>query len=151
MHSDGLSLQMTRVFRAPRGRVFELFADAASLARWWGPRGFGIPEIDFRPRAGATYRIGMRPPDAAAFHLTGTFHVVEPPSRLSFSFRWEPPSEDDVETLAELSFREIGDATEVHLTHSGFTTDARRTLHRDGWGESFDKLDDLVSAELSGA
>lgn len=89
----------------------------------------------------------MRPPDAPAFHLTGTFHEVDQPSRLSFSFRWDPPASDDVETLAELSFRQIDDSTEVHLAQGPFTTDARRTLHRDGWSESFDKLHDLVSAE----
>ena len=144
MPFDGLSLEMTRVFGAPRARVFELFAEADSLARWWGPRGFSIPEIDFRPRVGAVYRIQMRPPDAPAFHLTGTFHEVDPPSRLSFSFRWEPPAADDVETLAELSFREIDGATEVHLVQGSFMTDDRRSLHRDGWSESFDKLGELL-------
>ena len=89
----------------------------------------------------------MRPPDARAFHLTGTFHVVEPPSRLSFSFCWEPPADDDIETLAELTFRQIGDATEVHLAQGPFATDARRTLHRDGWGESFDRLEDVVTQD----
>jgi hypothetical protein len=26
--------------------VFEFFADAARLAKWWGPKGFSIPSID---------------------------------------------------------------------------------------------------------
>ena len=87
----------------------------------------------------------MRPPDAPEFHLTGTFHEVDPPSRLSFSFRWEPPASDDVETLAELSFRQIDTSTEVRLAQSPFMTEARCTLHRNGWSESFDRLDELLS------
>jgi uncharacterized protein YndB with AHSA1/START domain len=88
----------------------------------------------------------MQPPDAPAFHLTGTFEELEEPSRLSFSFRWEPADADDVETLAELSFREVDDATEVRLRQGPFKTDARRTLHQNGWSESFDRLDELSSA-----
>ena len=88
----------------------------------------------------------MQPPDAPAFHLAGTFHDFDEPSRLSISFRWEPPDADDVETLAELSFREVDDATEVRLRQGAFKTDQRRALHHDGWSESFDKLDELLSA-----
>jgi len=89
----------------------------------------------------------MQPPDAPAFHLTGTFHEFDQPSRLSFSFRWEPADADDVETLAELSFREVESSTEVRLSHGSFRTDARRALHRQGWRESFDKLDEILAAE----
>ena len=52
MPADGLSLELTRLFSAPRARLFEFFAEAALLAEWWGPRGFSIPSIDFVPRVG---------------------------------------------------------------------------------------------------
>ena len=74
MPADGLSLELTRLFPAPRARVFEFLADAALLAEWWGPRGFSIPSIDFVPRVGGSYRIEMQPPGGYAFALTGTFH-----------------------------------------------------------------------------
>jgi uncharacterized protein YndB with AHSA1/START domain len=141
---DGLSLEITRVLRAPRERVFECFADAALLARWWGPTGFTIPRIDFIPRVGATYRIEMQPPEGDAFELTGAFHDVDAPSELSFSFQWRPPDPDDVDTVAQLSFAAIDDSTEVHLRQQPFKTEARRALHHDGWNESFDRLADLL-------
>jgi uncharacterized protein YndB with AHSA1/START domain len=140
-------LELTPVFRAPRARVFELFVDPAALARWWGPRGFSIPTIDFAPRVGATYRIEMQPPAGESFQLTGTFRVVERPSRLAFSFEWEPADPDDVETVARLSFEAIDETTEVRLTQGPFKTEERRALHRDGWTESFGKLSELVSEQ----
>ena len=90
MPADGLSLELTRLFTAPRARVFEFFAEAALLAKWWGPRGFSIPSIDFVPRVGGTYRIEMKPPEGDAFALMGTFREVDIPSRLAFTFEWEP-------------------------------------------------------------
>jgi uncharacterized protein YndB with AHSA1/START domain len=145
MPADGLSLELTRLFPAPRARVFEFIAGAALLAEWWGPRGFSIPSIDFVPRVGGTYRIEMQPPEGDAFALTGTFREVDIPSRLAFTFEWEPGDPDDVETVARLALEATDDSTRVQLRQGPFKTEARRALHRDGWTESFDKLAELVT------
>jgi uncharacterized protein YndB with AHSA1/START domain len=121
--------------------VFEAFTDPNELARWWGPEGFSTPSLEFHPRVGESYRIEMRPPEGDAFYLTGEFRVVDPPTRLAFTFRWEDPDPDDVETLVDLSFRDLGESTQVMLTQGPFETEARRTLHRDGWTDSFNRLE----------
>jgi uncharacterized protein YndB with AHSA1/START domain len=140
MPADGLSLELARLFPAPRERVFEFFANAALLAEWWGPSGFSIPSVDFVPRVGGTYRIEMQPPDGDAFELTGTFREVDIPSRLAFTFNWEPADLDDQETVVQLAFEATDDSTRVHLRQGPFKTEERRALHRDGWTESLDKL-----------
>jgi uncharacterized protein YndB with AHSA1/START domain len=139
------ALELTRSVPAPPDRVWELFTGADLLAEWWGPRGFGIPSIAFVPRVGAAYRIEMQPPGGDAFALTGTFREVDAPSRLAFTFEWEPPDPDDQETVAQLEFEATGDSTRVRLSQGPFKTEARRELHRDGWTESFDKLAELVA------
>jgi uncharacterized protein YndB with AHSA1/START domain len=136
---------MTRVLPAPPAVVFAAFSDASELAKWWGPAGFTIPSLDFDPRVGATYGIEMQPPEGEPFHLTGEFREVDPPTRLACTFVWEPSDPDDVETLVELSFRDLGESTEVALKQGPFKTEARRALHRDGWTDSFDKLQRLVA------
>ena len=136
---------MNRVLPASRAHVFAAFSDATQLAEWWGPKGFAIPRLEFDPRAGASYRITMQPPEGERFDLTGAFREVDPPARLCFTFVWEPPDPDDVETLVELSFRDLGESTEVALAQGRFMTEERLTLHRDGWTDSFDKLEQLFS------
>lgn len=144
--SEELRLELSRLLPAVSDRVFEAFANSDELARWWGPRGFSVPWLAFDPRAGESFRIQMQPPEGDAFYLTGQFRAVESPARLAFTFRWEQPDPDDVETLAELSFRDLGESTEVVLSQGPFKTEARRALHHGGWTDSFDKLEALLSA-----
>jgi uncharacterized protein YndB with AHSA1/START domain len=142
--TDALTLEFKRVLPAAPSEVYRLFSDSDELAKWWGPAGFSVPSLDFIPAVGSSYRIEMRPSEGDAFHLTGEFREVEPPTRLSFTFVWDPPDPDDVETLVELSFRESGDSTEVDFRQGTFKTEERRELHRNGWGDSFEKLEAIV-------
>ncbi len=124
--------------------VFAALTQPDELARWWGPNGFTIPSVDFTARVGDRYRIEMQPPDGDAFHLSGEFREVEPPSRLAYTFVWDPPDADDTETLVTLSLRDLGESTQVALDQRPFKTEERRALHHDGWSDSFDKLERLL-------
>jgi uncharacterized protein YndB with AHSA1/START domain len=146
VRSDDLRLELRRVLPAPSPLVFAAFSDANELAKWWGPEGFTTPSLKFQARLGESYRIEMEPPAGDPFYLTGEFREVDPPARLAYTFAWEDPDPDDVETLVALSFRDLGGSTEVALTQGPFKTEARRALHRDGWTDSFDKLERLISA-----
>jgi uncharacterized protein YndB with AHSA1/START domain len=142
----GLTLELRRVLPAAPAVVFRAFSTEPELAEWWGPAGFTVPRVDFRPRAGNGYRIEMQPPEGDAFALVGEFRAVDPPGRLAFTFVWEPPDPDDVETLVELAFRDLGDGTDVVLSQGTFKTEARRELHRDGWTDSLDRLERFLAA-----
>jgi uncharacterized protein YndB with AHSA1/START domain len=142
--SDELTLEIKRVLPAVPSVVFAAFTDSSQLAKWWGPDGFTIPNLVFDPRVGETYRIEMQPPEGDAFFLSGEFREVDPSTRLAFTFVWENPDPDDVENLVRLAFRDLGQSTEVSLTQGPFRTEPRWALHRDGWGDSFDKLERLM-------
>jgi uncharacterized protein YndB with AHSA1/START domain len=142
--SNGLLLRMTRVLPAPRTDVYRALTHPEELLKWWGPQGFTVPSVEFDPRVGAGYRIAMQPPDADLFHLTGEFREVDPPARVAFSFRWEPPDPDDRETVVELSLEERGSKTEVQLVQGEFATEERRAIHDGGWTDSFDRLAELL-------
>jgi uncharacterized protein YndB with AHSA1/START domain len=144
-HPGELTLEMTRVLPALPSVVFTAFSDSGELAKWWGPEGFTVGSLDFEPRVGRIYQIEMQPPEADPFYLTGEFRKVDPPARLAFTFVYEEPDPDDVETLVELSFRDRGGSTEVVFTQGRFKTEARRELHRNGWTDSFDRLEQLLS------
>jgi uncharacterized protein YndB with AHSA1/START domain len=143
--TDELVLSLKRSLPAPRFAVWSAMTEPEQLARWWGPKGFTAPRVDFEPRVGGRYRMAMQPPDGDLFHLHGEFREVDPPFRLAYTFVWEPPDPDDRETLVTLEFEDRGERTGVSLTQGEFATPARLELHRDGWTESFEKLEELLS------
>jgi uncharacterized protein YndB with AHSA1/START domain len=142
---DARVLELTCRLAAPRAAVFDLLTEPSELAKWWGPAGFTIPQIDLDLRVGGSYRITMQPPQGEAFHLAGEFVEVDAPNRLAYTFRWEPPDRDDRETVARLSLTDRGDTTEVRLVQGDFATEARLALHHDGWTESFTKLQAVLA------
>ena len=72
----------TRVFDAPRERVFRAFSDPRVLARWWGPDGFTstFQEFDFRP--GGAWRFVMHGPDGTDYRNESGFIEVVSPERI---------------------------------------------------------------------
>jgi len=118
--------------------------DSGMVPEWFGPRGFSSPGVEFEPRVGESFSIAMQPPEGEAFHLRGEFREVEAPSRLSYTFVWDPPDADDRETVVTLSLEERGRQTEVTFAQGEFATADRLELHRDGWSDSFDRLEELL-------
>ena len=141
---DGLVLRLKRILPAPRAAPYRALSDPRELAKWWGPRGFTAPSVEFDPRVGASYRIAMQPPDGNLFYLSGEFREVDPPARLAYTFRWDPPDPDDRQTVVALSLQDRGERTEVLLTQGGFATAERLALHEEGWIDSFGRLEQVL-------
>jgi uncharacterized protein YndB with AHSA1/START domain len=90
----------------------------------------------------------MQPPEGDLFHLTGEFREVDPPARLAYTFVGSPRTQmtGSRETLVTLSFRDVDGSTEVDFKQGVFATKARRALHEQGWRDSFERLQELLSA-----
>lgn len=141
---DGLVLRLERTLPAPRAAVFKAMTDPDELAKWWGPHGFTAPSVEFDPEVGRGFRIAMQPPDGDLFHLSGEFLDVEPPGRLAYSFRWDPPDPDDRETVVTLSLEDRGENTDVRFSQGEFATEERRALHEAGWRDGFERLERVL-------
>ncbi|MBV9773714.1 MAG: SRPBCC family protein [Gemmatimonadetes bacterium] len=79
----------TRVFDAPRERVFRAFSDPDVLARWWGPEGFTSTFHEFDLRPGGAWRFVMHAPDGTDYPNANDFVEVVAPERIVF--RHEQP------------------------------------------------------------
>jgi uncharacterized protein YndB with AHSA1/START domain len=91
----------TRLFPAPRARVFAAFADPAVLARWWGPQGFANEFHEFDFRAGGAWRFTMRGPDGASYTLDKRFAEIAAPERIVVRHNQEGHGFSLAMTLAE--------------------------------------------------
>ena len=138
--SAELILEFSRIVEASPQRVFEAMTDPEQVAQWWGPEGFTCPEVILDAKVGGAYRIAMQPPEGELFHLAGEYLEVQPPTRLAYTFRWEPPDPDDRETVVRLVLHARDGATEVALIQGAFATRVRRELHRTGWTDTFVRL-----------
>jgi len=136
-----LTLAMMRVLDVARAVVFRALTEPEELAMWWGPNGFTTPSAVIDLRVGGHYRFGMQPPEGELFYLTGEYLEVEPPARVTYTFRWEDPAPGDQETVVTLSLAELGESTELSLTQGPFATEDRRALHHDGWTDGFQRLE----------
>jgi len=91
----------------------------------------------------------MQPPDSQLFHLSGEFLEVDPPAQLAYTFRWEEPDPEDRDTVVTLLFGDFGESTKLVLTQRVFATEARRALHEQGWTDSLDRLQELITLGTS--
>lgn len=145
--SDGFTLTISREISAPVETVFDALVEPRQIAEWFGPTGYIVSDVDFAPRVGSRYRIELQPPDGKRFHISGEVNSADRPSLLGFSFVYEEPSPDDVETQVQLSLTDLGSATRLDLLQAKFKTEDRRSLHDTGWSDSLDKLQRLVANE----
>ena len=145
METGGLVLDLECTLDAPPEEVFRMLTESAELMKWWGPQGFIIPSAELNLTEGGRYRFSMTPPEGGPFHLSGEFLEIDPAWRLVYTFRWEEPAPDDRETVVDLSLGGAAEGTRLVLAQGPFLTEERLALHRNGWTESFEKLQAVLS------
>jgi uncharacterized protein YndB with AHSA1/START domain len=75
---------MSRIFDAPRERVWEAFTKPEHVAQWYGGHGFSNPVCEMDVRPGGHWHHVMRAPDGTEFETHFIFVDVVKPERLSW-------------------------------------------------------------------
>ncbi len=148
------SLEITRIFDAPRKLLWEYFTDAEKVKQWWGPKNYTAPvgKIDFR--IGGKYLYCMRSPDGKDFWSTGTFKEIIPFEKLviidSFADKngnVVPATYYDMDANLPLKMQittKFADFIKVRskimLSHAELPEGIMKEMTEVGWNESFDKL-----------
>lgn len=139
------SLQLKRTFAAPRERVFRAWTDAKEFALWFHPSTDHttiVSQLDLR--VGGKYSLEMHHKGGNVHKLTGSYQQVKPPEKLVFTWRWDtdPPGQ---ESVVSLEFHELGNATEILLTHGQFPSLESREQHNHGWMGCFEQLQNYLA------
>ena len=131
------TLEIRRVVPAPRQRVFDAGTQAKELDRWSAPPPMTAgAEIDLR--VGGRYRITMQGPDGVERRVSGVYRVVDPPSKLVYTWKWEESPMPDSTVTVE--FHDRGKSTEVVLRHDGLIDPDSRARHEHGWNGCLNNL-----------
>jgi uncharacterized protein YndB with AHSA1/START domain len=143
------TVEIVRVFAAPRPLVWQAWTDPKMLAEWFGPRGFSsrVPELDVR--VGGSLRIVMHGPDGNDYPMKGTFREVAAPERLVFTnIAIDNEGKHLLEGVTTVTFAEHAGKTTMTLhTHAvGRVPIAKQMLAgmQAGWTQSIDKLEELL-------
>lgn len=144
-------LTLTRVFDAPRERVWNAWTDPKLLAQWWGPQGFTAPVCEVDARPGGAILIHMSGFGMLAPMMTGVFKEVVKPERLVFTnnaFFEVPPVKPLIEGITTVTFEDLGGKTKVTV-HNGIlraAPEAAQTLAgmEPGWTQSLGKLAEFL-------
>ncbi len=142
------TLVLSRVFDAPREAVFRAWIDPAQIARWIGPRSVKAEIVAMDARAGGVYRIAMHHEKGGVSTVEGVYREVAVPERLVFTWGWQDDSgKPGHETVVAITFKAIGEKTEMTLRHERFENKTRRDSHKQGWTGSFDKLAEILAGK----
>ncbi len=125
------ALVVRRTIRARPETLFAAWTDPQQLMRWWGPEGVSCTAAEIDLRVGGSYRIANRMPDGSTLWIVGEFELIEPPSRLIYSWRLEIPGAST--ERVSVSFVQRDNGTEVIVTHERIASAAARTQHESGW------------------
>lgn len=140
------SLRLSRIVKADRDAVFRAWTDPTIMKKWLCPEGLSVAEASTDVKVGGHYRIQMRTPEGKTHTAIGVYRKVEHPSRFVCSWRWEEGHDDMGDTLLTVEFKDLGDATEVVLTHEGFPSPETTTSHEGGWTSILERLEKMLAA-----
>jgi uncharacterized glyoxalase superfamily protein PhnB/uncharacterized protein YndB with AHSA1/START domain len=148
-----VELVATRVVDAPRDVVWEMWTSPTHVPHWMlGPDGWTMPvcEIDLRPGGGWHYV--WRQPDGTSMEMSGGYREVARPERLVSTERW---GGDWPETVNTLVLTEHEGKTTMTCTVRYPSREAREraigTGMKDGWAQSYDKLDAYLKTIQKGS
>ena len=133
-------LTVRRTIARGRADVFRAWTDPDAIVTWFGGALARTLSADVDLRPGGAYRLAMES-GSHRFALEGVYRVVEPPERLVYTWRWDGLDIDGGrQSLVTVEFLELGDATEVVITHDGVETDGSVRFHDSGWRTSLERL-----------
>jgi uncharacterized protein YndB with AHSA1/START domain len=95
------------------------------------PRRRRLGRGDLDVRVGGSFRIVMKGKDIEHVH-TGTYQVVDPPSKLVFT--WSGATNPDETTLVTVELFSHGDESELVVTHERFPREDVAKRYETGWG-----------------
>jgi len=151
--AESAGIDVTRVFAAPRERVWREWTDAEAFADWFGGTACDVPleTVAMDVRAGGTWRLTMIcGPERREIRWKGEYLVVEAPERLVLTVTDRP--EEDARELVTVVLTDRGDGTtEMQFSQRGHMTPEQYEQAAQGWSGFFGRIDERLAGRGPGA
>lgn len=134
--------EITRVFDAPRERVWREWTEPERFADWFGGADADVPmaTVTMDVREGGAWRATMfYGPDRREMRWHGEYHEVVPPERLVLTMCDQPDA--DRYELVIVDLIDLGDGrTEMRFQQRGDMSPEQYEAAGAGWGGFFDRI-----------
>jgi uncharacterized protein YndB with AHSA1/START domain len=136
---------ITRIFEAPRERVFRAWTDPDEVAAWFGPAHMDTPRERIRIdlRVGGRYELTMVRRDGGAVFSIG-YEILELVEPELIVLRSDPMPGMHDPLVVRVELHDHGDKTRMTLSDSPYPPASRGGAEA-GWSAAFDKLARLVA------
>jgi uncharacterized protein YndB with AHSA1/START domain len=142
------TLRISRTIKAPRKKVFEAWTAAEQMKQWCAPGEMTCTLAESELKVGGKLRVHMTAPgpDGPTHKAIGEYRVVQPPTKLLYTWMWESPEGMSPETVVTMEFHEKGpDTTEVTMVHE-LPNEESKNSHEKGWLGCFDKFERMFQS-----
>lgn len=139
--------EVRRRFDAAPELVFAAFADPLLVRRWLkpGPE-VSLDVLTYEFAQGGRYRFAYTTPGEPLMHVTGVFALIEPPSRIVFSWNIEPPDQHaGIRSEVRISIAPTDDGTELVIQHVNLSRAGAPQRHAEGWRGALEGLATLLA------
>lgn len=108
-------IAITRIVKAPRELVYEVWTNPKHVVHWWGPNGFTYTIHEMNVKPGGMWRFIMHGPDGTDYPNKIVFKEVVKPSLLTFDHGWDVENlYNDPRTFdVTINFEAKGNTTEI--------------------------------------
>lgn len=153
-------LIITRLFNAPREKVFEAWVDPDHFKNWFGPHDSTMPTCRIEARPGGTIFFCHHFEGGNAVFkgerdiwIKGSYLEVVRPEKLVFALhfsdeagnRVERPGFSSMESRIEVTFKGMGKQTEVVIRHTGLKADQGES---EGWKQGLERLEEMLKQKV---
>jgi uncharacterized protein YndB with AHSA1/START domain len=147
--ADEFRVEVRRRLMASPEKVFAAFSEARLVSRWLTPSpDISLMLLQFDFRVGGTYRFAYGLPAGSTVIVGGSYRLIEPPSKIVFSWVIEPPDEHaGIESMVTVSITPDRDGTDLIISHEQPTRHDAVTRHAEGWRGALDLLMALLEQE----
>ena len=149
-------LVIKRIINAPVKATWNAWTQPERLMQWWGPQYYSSPSCTVDLRVGGKFVFAMQAPQEMGGQLSyssGTYSNIVPQELLEFSFFISDAEGNPIDPAAiglpedfpneipySISFKKLGEMTELTITERGWPMIQMRVFSYAGMQQSIDKL-----------
>jgi uncharacterized protein YndB with AHSA1/START domain len=154
---------ISRLFDAPRERVWKAWTEPAQLKQWWGPKGFKVHtcKVDLKP--GGIFLYGMKAADGSDVWGRFTYREIKAPEKLVFIVSFSDPQGGvsrhpwmeswPLHTMSTVTFEQLNGKTKVTVQWTPYeaseaerrTFDEGKSSMQQGWSGTFEQFTDYLN------